>query len=605
MYNKKNSSQFYNADSLLSIRLFSICLLFGFQLAVAQKKDENIGTEVVNVVKAYTPTISDAFKVKESPVLTDEDNSKKEAIQYSIFSFPVASTFTPTKGKSASVENAAKEKLFGNYATFAAGTYGTINAELFATKTLKNGDYVGAMFRHLSSQGGVKDVVLDNNFSNTSLDATYGSKSGKISWNAELGYQRQGYNWYGLNPLFYENLVPSDKDLFLSKINPKQVYQNVYLGGKIAINESAFKEATLKFSHFSDSYASAENRLVIKPAAHFEISDIKLKTNFVLDYLSGSFDNDYFNTTSIKYGSTILGIQPTFNYFKKELSINFGLGIYYNSLAQTEISEAKSKLFIYPNITGSFNVVGDLMIAYAGLEGELIQNSYPDFVQENFFMSPTSAVSPTDQKYDLYLGLKGKLSNTIGYNVRGSFKNEENKALYKSNAYNPLNTNASGYAFGNSFGIIYDKVKTLSFFGELKADFTKNFSVGVNGTLNSYGIQDEQEAWNLPAIQLSSFVDYTFNSKWYASAKVFFVGQRKDVIAFPSLANVFPPMYSQETTTLNSYFDLNAQVGCKHSERLTFFFKGNNLANQNYQRWANYPVQGIQVMLGANYKFDF
>ena len=29
----------------------------------AQKKDENIGTEVVNVVKPYTPTISDAFKV--------------------------------------------------------------------------------------------------------------------------------------------------------------------------------------------------------------------------------------------------------------------------------------------------------------------------------------------------------------------------------------------------------------------------------------------------------------------------------------------------------------------------------------------------------------
>ena len=150
------------------------------------------------------------------------------------------------------------------------------------------------MFRHLSSQGGVKDVVLDNNFSNTSLDATYGSKSGKISWNAELGYQRQGYNWYGLNPLFYENLVPSDKDLFLGKINPKQVYQNIYFGGKMVLSGSSFKEATLKFSHFSDSYASAENRLVIKPAAHFEISDIKLKTNFVLDYLSGSFDKDYF-----------------------------------------------------------------------------------------------------------------------------------------------------------------------------------------------------------------------------------------------------------------------------------------------------------------------
>jgi hypothetical protein len=582
-----------------------LVFLFGFQLTSAQKKDENIGTEVVNVVKAYAPTISDAFKVKETPVLIDDDNSKKETIQYSIFSFPVASTFAPAKGKAAGVENGAKEKLFSNYATFAAGNYGTINADLFATKTLKNGDYVAAMLRHLSSQGGIKDVVLDNNFSNTSLDATYGSKSNKLSWNGDLGYHRQAYNWYGLDPALYENLLPADKDLFLGKINPKQVYQNIYLGGRVALATGVFKEVTFKYDHFLDNYASAENRFVVKPITQFEIMDVKLKTNFILDYVGGTFQKDFYNSTSLNYGSTLLGIQPTFNYFKKELSINFGLGIYYNTLSQREVSDAKSKIFIYPNITGTYNLVGDLMIAYAGLEGELKQNSYQEFTQENFFVSPTSVVNPTDQKYDLYLGLKGKLSNTIAYNVRASFKNEDNKALYKNNAYDPLNSNESGYSFGNSFGVIYDKVKTLSFFGEIKADFTKNFSFGVNSTLNSYTIQDEQEAWNLPAIQLSSFIDYTFNSKWYANAKVFFVGQRKDLISVPSLADVFPPIYYQETKILNGYIDLNAQVGYKHNERLTFFFKGNNLANQNYQRWVNYPVQGIQVMLGANYKFDF
>ena len=101
------------------------------------------------------------------------------------------------------------------------------------------------------------------------------------------------------------------------------------------------------------------------------------------------------------------------------------------------------------------------------------------------------------------------------------------------------------------------------------------------------------------------FIDYTFNSKWYASAKLFFVGQRKDLKATPSIANVFPPIYTQEVISLSSYFDLNAQVNYKNNERLTFFFKGNNLANQNYQRWMNYQVQGLQIMLGANYKFDF
>ena len=101
-----------------SIRLLSICLLLlGTQISFAQKKDENIGTEVVNVVKPYTPTISDAFKVKETPTLEDDDTSKKENIQYNIFSFPVASTFTPSKGKAANVDKSAAEKLFSNYLT--------------------------------------------------------------------------------------------------------------------------------------------------------------------------------------------------------------------------------------------------------------------------------------------------------------------------------------------------------------------------------------------------------------------------------------------------------------------------------------------------------
>jgi outer membrane receptor protein involved in Fe transport len=57
--------------------------------------------------------------------------------------------------------------------------------------------------------------------------------------------------------------------------------------------------------------------------------------------------------------------------------------------------------------------------------------------------------------------------------------------------------------------------------------------------------------------------------------------------------------------TLDSYFDLNAHVGYKFSKRLNFFLKGNNLANQQYKRWAGLPVQSIQILGGATYKFDF
>jgi hypothetical protein len=577
-------------------KIVIVTVLFGTQLTIAQKKDQNIGNEVVNVVKPYTPTISDAFKVKETPSLDDDDNTKKENIQYNIFSFPVASTFTPSKGKAANVDQEKQEKLFSNYATLAAGNYGNINAELFVTHTLENNNYIGAMLRHLSSQGGIKEAVLDDKFSNTSLDLTYGSRTREMSWNADLGYSRQMYNWYGLNSAVYETLLPADQNAFINGINPKQTYQNIALGGRLSISESIFKEASIKFNRFSDAFSSAENRFVAKPSFAFEFLEENVKADIVLDYISGSFDKDYFGNNEIKYGFTNIGFKPSFQILKDDLSVNVGLGLFYSMANQ----EGDNKFFIYPNITASYKVVGDLMIAYAGAEGNLKQNSFQEFTQENFFVSPTLGIAPTDQKFDIYVGLKGKLANSISYNVRGSYLNEDNKALFKNNIYSQENTNTEGYAYGNSFGVVYDNIKTISFFGELKADFSKNVSFGINGTFSSYAEEDQKEAWNLPGLKIGSNLDFNITPKWSAGVNVFFVGERKDQFMDSSLLT-----NSIIDFTLDSYFDLNANVVYKYSDRLTFFLKGNNIANQKYQRWLNYPVQGVQGLVGANYKFDF
>ena len=574
--------------SLSSISLLSLCL-FAIQISFSQKKDDNIGTEVVNVVKPYTPTISDAFKVKETPTLDDDDTSKKENIQYTIFSFPVASTFAPSKGKAANVDKSAEEKIYSNYLTLGAGNFGTINAELFVTENISNTDFFGGMLRHSSSQGGIKDVVLDDKFFNTALDLTYGSRSKAMSWNADLGYKNQVYNWYGI----YPGLLT---DAIIATIDEQQTYHTLYLGGRLGL-DNILKESSFRFTRFWDAFGSAENRFVAKPSLEFDIIEHKIKADFTVDFISGSFDQTYSGGSSYKYGFTNIGFQPSIKIHKDELTINAGVGLFYSAAQES----GKSKFFIYPQVTGSYKIVGDLMIFYAGLEGTLQQNSYHDFVQENFFVSPTLAVAPTDQKFDIYAGLKGKLASSISYNIRGSYKNEDDKALFKSNGFDDSNGNTDGFTFGNSFNVVYDKVKTFSLFGELRADLSKNVSFGINGTFSSFSTDYEKEAWNLPAIQLATTLDVTITPKWYAGTSLFFVGERKDQFFISSLTTPFPI----ENITLKSYFDLNAHVGFKYSDRLTFFLKGNNLANQDYQRWLNYPVQGLQILGGASYKFDF
>lgn len=576
----------------------AVLVLFGIQFSFSQKKDENIGSEVVNIVKPYTPTISDAFKVKETPVLEDEEEQKKEAIQYNIFSFPVASTFTPAKGKAAGVDKTEKEKLYNNYATLGFGNYPTINAELFLTKNLSRSNYVGGMLRHLSSQGGIKDLILDDKYANTSLDVTYGVREKDLTWNIDLGVKNQIYNWYGLplKSIFFDETT-------INTIDPKQSYNTIALGGKMTLKDGIFNEASLQFKRFSDAFGSGENIFFIKPNFDFEVMEQKIKADFVVDYVGGSFERMLDVDSELKYSTIIAGVKPSILYQQDDLSVQLGAGVFY---ATSKINdESNGKIFIYPNIKASYKLVGDILVAYAGAEGGLQQNSYSDFVDENPFLSPTLFVAPTDNKYDIYAGLKGKLANSVAFNVRASYLNQDDKALFVSNEYNSINSNSESYAYGNSFSVVYDNVKTLNFFGELKADFSKNITFGINGIYNNYSSDTQTEAWNLPQLKIGSTIDFDINEKWYAGANVFFVGERKDVVTVQDDILIFPATFSQQIVNLDSYFDLNAHVGYKYNARLTAFLKVNNLANQQYNRWANFPVQGIQVLIGANYKFDF
>lgn len=577
-------------------KIIILLVLFVVQLSFAQKKNENIGTETVNVVKPYSPTISDAFKVKEIPSLDDSGNQPKETIKYSILSVPVASTFTPSKGNAQAVDKSKKERLFNNYATLGVGNYGTLNGELFVTQDLGNNDYLAGMFRHHSSQGGIKDAKLNDEFYDTALNVGYGVNNRDISWGIDLGYQNQVYNWYGLPSDFGATLPPADQVALVTGINPNHSYNTISLGGNFEFNESVFSKVSTRFTHFSDSFSSSENRFYLKPTFKVDVMDQAINTNVIIDHVSGSFENNYArdNVEPLKYSLTNFGIEPSFVVTENDWTLELGAGLFY----ALDSENSGNKFYIYPKVNASYKLVGDLMIFYTGVNGSLNQNSYADFVTENPFLSPTLNMRPSSTQYNVFAGLKGKLANNVSYNLTGSYLNEKDKALFKSNDYTEDLSNQK-YAFGNSFGVVYEDIRTLRFYAELKADFSENVSFGINGTFNSYNTDGAVEAWNLPSMKLSSSLDVNITKQWYAGLKVFYVGERKDMQSNLN-AGVDPVL-----VTLKSYFDANAHLGYKFNDRLTFFLKLNNIGNQAYERWLNYPVQGFQVLVGGNYKFDF
>ncbi len=580
-----------------SAKIVALLFLLLVQVSFAQETEGNIGSEVVDVVKPYSASVSDAAKVQETPNLDDDVNDKKEVVKYSIFSFPVASTFTPAKGKAQQVEKEKKQHLFDNYASLGIGNYMTLNGELFVNKELENNDYVGGMLRHYSTQGQISGVAIDDWCADTSFDVLYGADYDGVSWGVHMGYQNKVYNWYGMPESFGASLDTAEKALFLSGIKPTHLYNNFGLGGKVSVTEGVFREAEVKFHHFADDYNSSENRFLIKPSLQLEIAEQSVKTDIIIDNIKGSFEKNYLNSIqALNYSYTNLGLSPSFSMVQDDWTLNIGAAIFYS--IDNEYSD--NKFYVYPNVTASYNVVSDLMIFYAGAQGGLEQNSYRDFADENPFLSPSLAIMPTDKQYDLFGGLKGKLLNYISYNIRGSILSEANKALYKSNDYfeHPANEN---YEHGNSFQVVYDDMRTYNFEGNLNADFADYFSFGLGGSFSSYKTNYQEEAWNLPTIQLNSTIDFKITSQWFAGVKLFYMGERKDQKLNTDIVYVQKP----DPINLEAYFDLNAHLGYKYSEQLTGFMRFNNIIGNSYQRWLDYRVQGFQFVFGANYKFDF
>lgn len=569
--------------SIKQIVLFSITTLFLSQFS-AFSQEKELGTEVVNIVRPYTPTISDAFKVKETPSLNDSTTTQKKEVKYNIFSVPVASTFTPAKGKATDVEKVKREKLYNNYATLGFGNYTTILGELYSNFEISRTENAGFFFRHNSSQGNIKGVELDNQYYDTSLDANYTSRQKDMTYTIEAGAEHQMYNWYGVPTGLFAPHVLSD-------IDAKQTYFSGYMGGSIALADSYFEKSTLNIRYLGDAFSSSEFNVKLNPEFSFPIENLNLRVEGDIDYLSGSFDKNYANTSDLKYSFLNVGVAPSISFTNEDLSVTLGVAGYL--VMDSENSDTDFSL--YPRLNASYRLMDETVIVYGGVEGGIQQNSYYDFKEVNPFVSPTLYIAPTKNIYEGFGGVKGKLTSTVAYNFRAAYGQDENRALFQAN---PRKSAAmEGYEYGNSFNIVYDDVNTLSVFAELQVAISSDISLGVNAEYVNDSTDTQSEAWNIPDLKASLFSTFNITEQLYGGASIFFVGERKDLF--------FGDVSTPEVVTLDGYVDANVHFGYRFTDRLSAFVKGSNLLSDNYQKWMNYPVQGIQALVGATYKFDW
>jgi hypothetical protein len=553
-----------------------------------KKKKDKIETEEITVVKPFSPTVSDADKINMDPVIDSIGLNEKKEINYSINSIPVASTFIPVKGKAKTLRREPKERFYENYASVGYGNYNSPIIEVFAHSNTTNFNDFGGFLNFHSSGGGIDGIILDDNFLDVNTNLFYKQEERYFEWQVDAGINHLNTNWYGLSDeINYSNAV-------INSIDEKQSYSELYFGGEIEFFDALVHEGNIKVSRFIDKAESRENYGLISGIVDFPVGKEMMYTEMTLEFLNGIFDSNFFQTDELKYTYFNIGFSPNFEILRENLTLSLGAKLYY-SITNTDDT---SKFYIYPNLTASYKIKDQALIAYAGVIGDLQQNSYKNFVRKNPFVSPTLLIKRTSMQYNAYAGIKGLLNNNIRFNAKVAYSSETDKPLYKLKQTMTDGSNLvdEGYEAGNSFQVIYDDVNTINISGELIIDLTKEFKFGGNIEFNSYSLDKQDHAWNLPMVKATLLAKYT-RKKWSIGSDLFFASNRKDELIFNPLSSI--------RITNASYFDVNLNGLYNINDKFSVFVNLNNILNNNYQEYTNFRVQGFQVFAGLKYKFDF
>lgn len=563
-------------------------------------KDTIIKTEVVNVVTSYVPKITDAFKIKQKPIIKHTKETQKKELEYQIFSVPVASTFIPKSGTMKKVDLGKRERLYPNYLSLGFGNKITPFLEAYVRRNESYNSEFGAHVKFLLSVDPVENTKLSSTYYNANLNLFYAQQERYFNWKAGLNAERNKNNWYGLpTNIAFTNAT-------ISAIEEEQAYNSFKIFGNINFDDSYLEEANGSINYFSDVLSSSEF-LIDADATfkfpldnfHRQLNDLYIKTT--LSYLGGKFEKSYSNQNELKHSFFTIGLQPTYKFNVQDLAIKLGAKTYFS----LDLENKANNFFIYPDIEISYPIIKDFANVFVGASGDLETNTYQSLADKNPFISPTQSVFQTNKKYNAFAGIRGKLDAQFSYNFKASYSDIENNTFFalnqsKSDGTNTAGTNAFsllGYEYGNSFNTEYDDIKLVSIFGEAAFNGIKNLTVGINAQFNLYTLTNQQEPWNTPNIKGELFGTYKTN-KWFAGANFFFVGERKG-----KLYNALPAQ-TYTRISLKSYFDVNFNGGYHFNDSFSAFLNLNNVLNNNYQRFTNFNVQGFQAMGGLTWKFD-
>jgi len=554
---------------LFSLAIFLLIGCACFRLS-AQVKTY---TENVTIVSNFVPTLSDANKLNAQPVIADT-NVTISPLNYTFLTRKYKTAYASEPIKPARVGEQKFTKLYKFLLKAGFGNYTMPYGEFYANNTYSRSFSIGAHLKHLSSSGKLKSWAYPGNSENA-VDF-YGKKFFKTSViGGTIDYKRNVYHYYGFKP--DEFLIqPTDKNVYKQRfnlINADVYFNSTHHPDSLKLNYSV----DLKYYYLNDYYNTTENAIALTGDINKDLHLFKFTSSQVLGIFA-RVNYCFAQDTNLNYNAGIITLKPYLKTTFKGFNFNLGLDI-------STSADSNAKMHFYPDVDVQFNIVKNILIVFAGIDGHLTQNSFLSFTTENPYVESKTLLSYTSNPYNIYGGIKSNISRSLNFSAAVSYSNLKNMPLY---------VNDTNMVFRNKFAVIYDDAKLLNIKGELAYQKDEKFKLLVGGNFYNYKMATEQKAWQKPVFD--AYIDFFYNihDKFIISSSL--IGR----------SNIYAKTFdgtSIVAKNVKGFADISLGLEYRYSKILSAFLNLNNITSIKYYTWYNYPSYGFNLMGGVTYAF--
>jgi hypothetical protein len=545
---------FYRTGLLIVLILTGICSLY------AQKSDTT-RKRSVDITSAFKPVLRESAKINFNATPPSADTTKPR-LQYDIPGPNLLFAYQPgsLKPLALQVDSAGKwdnsdyiKVGFGSLKTpyvqagFSFGDGNTAGANIYA--------------RHVSSQG--KRDFQD--FTSTQVKVSGFYKTAQnMELDASVGMKADKTNKYGYQPSTLT--FPTD--------SIKQNFQTISVrAGAHNINKTEFGlnySPQIGFDIFTDNLKNNESNTVVDLPLEKTIGQdfaVKLGLTFDLTRLSPKNKSGAVN-------NTMYYISPSVLYKKSNFNLQAGI----------RPSWDNKSFKMFPNILADVGTADQRFTFQIGWTGYLRKTSYQYLASQNPWLWLPSTFLNTKIE-ERFAGFKGSVGDHFSYSAKVAFNKINDQPLFIND------TSATGD--GKSFRVVNERdLNVVNVGGELGYNVGENFSLITSLSFNQYtGLTDNAKAWGLIPLELNTALRLqVIKDLWL----------KGDLFAWSG------PQYLKKDGSsgkLGGAFDLNAGLEFKITKNLNLWTQFNNIFNQEYQRWNQYPNYGFNFVAGIVFLF--